>query len=278
MSPGRFSAQASWSGKHRGQQVLGTHALEGRRHLAPAAVRRTASARVAFQRQRVSNMGAASSACVSRCLAPSSDCRYSNTTSPAERNAAGRARARWRLGGRGLQLEVELAAEALAQRQAPGAVDARAEGRVHHELHAARLVEEALEHELSCVGSAPSAARAGAQVFRQLRARPRHRARISLVSQDMRVLARREPPSSFRPQARDRAGELGGARRRLAEPEGDVGRLPLGVLHPHLAASPPQDPLGLVLPSWKMSPGMLSMAKSSLSVPIASPRARAITS
>ena len=48
--------------------------------------------------------------------------------------------------GRGrLQLEVEGAAEALAQRESPGAVDAAAEGRVDDELHAAGLVEEALE-------------------------------------------------------------------------------------------------------------------------------------
>ena len=51
------------------------------------------------------------------------------------------------LGGGRLQLEVELAAESLAQRERPRAVDAAAERRVQHELHAARLVEEALEHE-----------------------------------------------------------------------------------------------------------------------------------
>ena len=46
---------------------------------------------------------------------------------------------------RRLQLEIELAAEPLAQRQRPGAVDAAAERRVQHQLHAARIVEEALE-------------------------------------------------------------------------------------------------------------------------------------
>ena len=51
------------------------------------------------------------------------------------------------LGGRRLQLEVELTAEALAQRQAPRLVDAAAERRVQHQLHAAGLVEEPLEHE-----------------------------------------------------------------------------------------------------------------------------------
>jgi hypothetical protein len=53
------------------------------------------------------------------------------------------------------QLEVEALAELLAQREAPGAVDAAAEGRVQHELHAARLVEEALERDGRSVGTTP---------------------------------------------------------------------------------------------------------------------------
>ncbi len=48
------------------------------------------------------------------------------------------------VGGGGLQFEVEAAAEALAQGQSPGAVDARSEGCVDDQLHAAALVEEAL--------------------------------------------------------------------------------------------------------------------------------------
>jgi hypothetical protein len=53
------------------------------------------------------------------------------------------------LGRRGLQLEVELAAEALPQAQAPGSVDAAAVGRVNDELRPAGLVEETLEHEIA---------------------------------------------------------------------------------------------------------------------------------
>ncbi len=53
-----------------------------------------------------------------------------------------------RVFGRGsLQLEVELSAEPLAERQRPRLVDAAAERGVQYELHAARLVEEALENE-----------------------------------------------------------------------------------------------------------------------------------
>ena len=50
------------------------------------------------------------------------------------------------VGGRGLQLEIERAAEALAQRQSPGPIDARSERRVDHQLHAAAFIEEALGH------------------------------------------------------------------------------------------------------------------------------------
>jgi len=47
-------------------------------------------------------------------------------------------------GGCGLQLEIKRAAEALAQRQPPGSVDAAAERRVDDELHSAAFVEEPL--------------------------------------------------------------------------------------------------------------------------------------
>src|ERR1700733_2328501 len=48
-------------------------------------------------------------------------------------------------GRSGLQLEVEGPAEALTQRQTPGAVDPTAKRGVDDELHAAGFIEEALE-------------------------------------------------------------------------------------------------------------------------------------
>ena len=51
------------------------------------------------------------------------------------------------VGGGGLQLEVERAAEPLAQREPERAVDAPAVGRVDDQLHAAGVVEEPLEDE-----------------------------------------------------------------------------------------------------------------------------------
>ena len=51
------------------------------------------------------------------------------------------------VGGSGLQLEVERAAELLAQREPEGTVDAPTVRRMDDELHSAGVVEEPLEHE-----------------------------------------------------------------------------------------------------------------------------------
>src|SRR6185503_20194788 len=72
------------------------------------------------------------------------------------------------LGRRGLELEVEALAEFLAEREPPGLVDAASEGRVEHELHASRLVEEALEGDRRSRGHEAEAALRFAQVRRDL--------------------------------------------------------------------------------------------------------------
>src|SRR5439155_26473314 len=53
---------------------------------------------------------------------------------------------------RRLELEIEVQAELLAQPEAEGPVDPRAERGVDDELHAAALVEEALEHDVVVSG------------------------------------------------------------------------------------------------------------------------------
>ena len=78
-------------------------------------------------------------------------------------------------GGRRLQLEVELAAEALAERQPPRLGDPAAEGRVQDELHAARLVEESLEDERLLRGDDAEHATSSAEIADSLlRRRGRH--------------------------------------------------------------------------------------------------------
>ena len=131
-------------GEHGGDQVLGRHALQLRRHLAPAAHAR--------QRERDGRVPAPARAEHRRGQQRLHEQRPHRRGRQVARGLVERERVRRRqrqhdrvFRRRGLQLEVELAAEALAQRQPPGAVDAAAQRRVDHELHAARLVEEALE-------------------------------------------------------------------------------------------------------------------------------------
>ena len=78
-----------------------------------------------------------------------------------------------RVVGRGsLQFEIELAAESLAEREAPGLVDAAPERGVQDELHAAGFVEEPFEHERLLCGDdaerAPSLGEVRDGLFRRL--------------------------------------------------------------------------------------------------------------
>src|SRR5690606_36200037 len=66
------------------------------------------------------------------------------------------------------QFEVEGAAEALAQRQAPGAIDAAAEWRMDHQLHAAGLVEETFENDFPLGGQRTERGLARRQIVNDL--------------------------------------------------------------------------------------------------------------
>ena len=152
------------------------------------------------------------------------------------------------LGRRRLQLEIELAAETLAQRQAPGAVDAAAVGRMDDELHAAGLVEEALEHDRVLRRQAASAACAAARYSTSCSAAASTMPSSS-ISQRSAVsplgsLRRRAAMS--RAQARHRDRQLVAAARRLAEPERNGRRHAVGILDAHDAALDAQDAIALV--------------------------------
>ncbi len=98
---------------------------------------------MAAQRQRVLKMGEAMAACSRSSFAVCSVRKWKTSVS-GKLCCSARRDVDAVVGGGGLQLEVEAAAEALAQGESPGLVDAAAEGRVQDELHAAALVEEAL--------------------------------------------------------------------------------------------------------------------------------------
>src|SRR2546430_17391858 len=122
------------------------------------------------------------------------------------------------LGGRRLQLEVEGAAEALAQREPPGAVDAAAEGGVNAELKAAGFVEEALEDE-SLLGR--ERAERGAprgEIVDELLRRGGGDARSGREPRARRLEPSIELRLELPAQPRDARRQLIGAPGRLAEP------------------------------------------------------------
>ena len=138
---------ADLRGEDGRKQVVGDHPLQIRRHFAsPAASgdgegsrRRPAPARVPERRveyrlaQRLFGVGRLQ---ILECL--------------LERERLGRSQGQQDafFVRRCLQLKVEADAEALAQRQSPGAIDARAERCMHDELLAAAFVEEALKDDV----------------------------------------------------------------------------------------------------------------------------------
>ena len=105
---------------------------------AAAPARATAS-----QRQRVLKIGDASAAC-SRIGCTVSACRNWKTSASGKLCCSASAMLSPLSVAAACNSKLNDAAEALAQRQSPGLVDASAEGRVNDELHAAAFVEEAL--------------------------------------------------------------------------------------------------------------------------------------
>ena len=136
--------------------------------------------------------------------------------------------------GGGLQLEVERHAETLAQRQAEGAVDAPAEGRVHNELRPLALVEATLHHNALAGGEEAERGQPGGTVRHHLLG---HLERDAgpLHHQAARPLAVLLAQEGFEggPQITHRHGQLGRARRGLAQPEGDGRGQVAGVVDPH---------------------------------------------
>ena len=170
-----------------------------------------------------------------------------------------------------LQLEVEGPAEALAQREPEAAVDPRAEGRVHDELHAAGVVEEALDDEAlrrrQRAELGAGRPRGRRRPARPTAGRPRRSSCDSARSARVGPPARPSASSTSCRRLRDRLGQLGGARRAPRRARtGRVGAAPSASTTRTVPCSTRrirQD----VLPSRKTSPAIASMAKSSLTVP-----------
>ena len=149
------------------------------------------------------------------------------------------------VGRRSLQLEVERAAEALAQRQPEGAVLPRAERRVDDHLHPTSLVEEPLGDQRALRRERAQRGLARRQVahdlfraFRRnaaLRNQPRHGLR-RVGQKRLQLFAQRR---HFQRQLRR-------APRRLSVPERHRGRRAVRILHPHAASLDAPDAPALV--------------------------------
>ncbi len=150
------------------------------------------------------------------------------------------------VGGGGLELEVEAAAEAFAEGEAPGLVDAAAEGSVEDELLAAALVEEALGDDGGFGGHGAEDGAAGDDVADELHGSGGAEAALFLeptgAGGDLGVGGREGlggdgwgAGGDLLAEVADAGGEDGGALRGFALPEGDGGRGAVGVFDEDLA-------------------------------------------
>jgi hypothetical protein len=168
--PGQILGARHLVGEDRGDQILGVHPRQRRRHLPAAAKARQgerdpgdpAPARHEHRRveQRLEQQFADRRRVqVLRCLGEFETVRRGQRQDDVV------------LGRRRLQLEIELGAKALAQRQAPGAVEPAAIRRMDDQLHAADGVEKALEDDCLLGRQHPERGMPGGEVLDQLAAR-----------------------------------------------------------------------------------------------------------
>ena len=150
------------------------------------------------------------------------------------------------LGRRGLKLEVELAAEALAQRQAPGAVDAAAIRRVDDQLHAAGFIEKALENQGISGGEDTKRPVRCVQILHHLLACGLVEPEIVLDPAQGGVggLVAFKASLELGTKARDRQRKLIASARRLAKPKRNGRRRAMRVFHTHDAALDTHDAIG----------------------------------
>ncbi len=272
ISPVEIFGAGRLIGEHGGQQIVGAHALDRRRHLAAAA--RSAAPPAPARRSSASarrTSAQSSSACVSTCSTVAGFRKLKTSSSGKECCSLEREHDPV-VGGRGLQFEIEGAAEALAQRQSPGAIDARAERRVDHQLHAAGFVEEALgDHGVLRRQRAQRALRRREHKRRPARrrgGRGRIRASSQLDGVGSPTISSRSRETSC-DSSRVRPG-------RFAAPERNRRRRAVRILHAHAARLHAPDAPGSGA-QQKTSPARLSTAKSSSSVPTIVPSGSATT-
>ena len=221
-------------GEHGGQQVIGTHPLERRRHLlAPG---------VPQQSQKTGSVptppGAVQGGLEHRLgqhLVHRVGRKVVEHVAQGEGHAGTQRKVQPVVGGRGLELEIKGPADPLAQRHAPGPVDGRAEGSVDDQLHPAALVKKPLGDHLVSGGHHAQDSLPFDEIGDQL---PGHLRRHAGFGQQPSFGVRRiiEKPVNAVPELRDLVGEFPGAARGFAQPEGDGGQIAVGIFDPHAPA------------------------------------------
>ncbi|CAB4243176.1 conserved protein of unknown function [Methylacidimicrobium sp. AP8] len=141
------------------------------------------------------------------------------------------------LGRRRLQLEVELSAEALAEREPPGAIDPAPEGRMDDELGSARRIEKALDRDASRMGDEAEGRSGGRQIGGELSSGAPGEADppLELFAGVFRRVGKpaffcfRKPLVHAAADPAGTRGELAAAAGQLPEPERNRGSLSAGV-------------------------------------------------
>ena len=220
-------------GKHRGEQVFGLHALQLRRHLAAAA-----EARQGQRGRRVPAPSHVEQRRIEQRLHQHVDRGRGVQVArhfQQRKTVAGRQRQHDRVFGRGrLQLEIEGAAKALAQRQAPSPIQPASVGRMDDQLHAARRIEEALDHDAALRRQRAERGNGAAEVIDDLaRGIVGQRHRIDQPSHRSLAPVGGQMRFDFFTQPRHAERQLVSAARCFAKPERNVGCGTLRVFDPH---------------------------------------------
>ena len=217
-------------GEDRGHQIVREHALELRRHLLAAAIARHGErdggvpAPARLEHRRLEERLHEHVAGRRRMQIPEHVGQRKRMLGP-QREQQGI------FTGCGLQLEIELTAEAFPQRETPRLVHAAAERGVQHELHPAGFVEEPLEHERLLRRNDAERAAGFGEVRNDLLGCGMGDARFVDQPLQGRRAACLEQPIDVCPEIADGARELVAPRGRFAEPERNRRRRAFGVGH-----------------------------------------------
>ncbi len=244
IGPVTFSWQAAGSGNTAAIRSSASMRWIGGGFLRPPFHRSTRSDRLRFQRQRDRNIGdgGTSVAWVRVC---STEADRRNLGHVGEREAVLRAEREHHgvVVRRRLQLEVEVLAELLAQRQTEPPVEPGPVGAVDDQLHAAGLVEEALDHQSLAGGQHPQDGERRRQVPHDLARRLGiDSGRAHQPGSGGVGITTAKPQFDFTSDGADLFGQLGRTARRLAEPDRNGGRKALGIDDAHHAGLDAPDP------------------------------------